>query len=87
MLRAVFGGARPSGAGALQWRRFRTAFGEKSNSLCEALAMTPRKLATALTDLKKRQALTTSHNNGFEKISGGRLIGFGDPISFVLMSI
>ena len=42
------GAAGPSGVDAMHWRRFCTAFGEKSNDLCSALARFAKRLCISL---------------------------------------
>ena len=68
----TFGSAGPSGADALHWRRLCTAFGEKSNSLSEALSMKSRQLATAVTDPQRAQALNAFRLIGLDKNLGVR---------------
>ncbi len=44
------GAAGPSGVNALSWRRLCTAFGQKSNDLCSALAAVARRICTSYVD-------------------------------------
>ena len=44
------GAAGPSGVDAMSWRRFCTAFGQKSNDLCSALAAVGRTICTKYVD-------------------------------------
>ena len=74
----TFGAAGPSGASDLHWRHLCTAFGTKSDSLCDALAMTSHKLAIAVTDPRVVQTLTASRLIGLDKNRGVKRNGIGE---------
>ena len=52
------GAAGPSGVDAMNWRRFCTTFGEKSNDLCSALVRFARRLCTSYVDPASIMAYT-----------------------------
>ena len=53
------GAAGPSGVNALSWRRLCTAFGQKSNYLCSALAAVARRICTTYVDPSCLMAYTS----------------------------
>ena len=61
------GAARPSGLDALSWRRLCTAFGQKSNDLCAALAAVARRISTKYIDPSALQAITSCCLIPFDK--------------------
>lgn len=67
------GAAGPSGLDALSWRRLCTAFGQKSNDLCAALAAVARRISTTFVDPSTLLAYTSC-----------RLIPLDDALEFAL---
>ena len=55
------GSAGPSGMDALCWRRLCTAFGEKSNRLCSAIAAFAKRICTTYVDPSSLKAYTSCH--------------------------
>ena len=74
------GAAGTSGADAFHWKRICTAFKEKSNSLCDALAVLTQGLATQAINPLSLQALVASRLIGLNKNPGVRPIGVGEII-------
>ena len=72
------GSAGPSGLDAMAWRRFCTAFGESSNSLCTALASFAKRISTSYIDPLGLSAYTASHLIPLDKSPGVRPIGVGE---------
>ena len=63
------GAAGPSGVDAMHWRRFCTAFGEKSNDLCSALARFAKRLCTSYVDPAGIMAYTACRSYSIEQMS------------------
>ncbi len=83
------GAAGPSGADAMIWRRLCTAFGEKSNDLCSALAACARRICTTYVDPIGLMAYTACRLIPLDKCPSVRPIGIGEVarrIMFVLNS-
>ena len=72
------GSAGPSGVDAMSWRRFCTAFGQKSNDLCSALAAFARRISTTFVDPSSLQAYTACRLIPLDKCPGVRPIGIGE---------
>ena len=72
------GAAGPSGADAMFWRRFCTAFGQKSNDLCSALAACARRICTTYVDPLGLMAYTACRLIPLDKCPGVRPIGIGE---------
>ena len=74
------GAAGPSGLDALSWRRLCTAFGQKSNDLCAALAAVALKISTTYIDPSALQAFTSCRLIPLDKCPGVRPIGIGEVV-------
>ena len=74
------GAAGPSGLDALRWRRLCTAFGQKSNDLCEALAAVARRISTTYIDPSTLQAYTSCCLIPLDKCPGVHPIGIGEVV-------
>ena len=72
------GAAGPAGLNALSWRRLCTAFGQKSNYLCAALAAVARRIFTTYIDPSALQAYTSCCLIPLDKCPGLRPIGVGE---------
>ena len=62
----------------MAWRRFCTAFGECSNSLCTALASFAKRISTSYIDPLGLSAYTASRLIPLDKSPGVRPIGIGE---------
>jgi len=62
----------------MSWRRFCTAFGQKSNELCSALAAFARRISTTFVDPSSLQAYTACRLIPLDKCPGVRPIGIGE---------
>ena len=71
------GSAGPSGVDALSWRRICTAFGQKSNDLCSALAGVTRWICTSYVDPSSLMAYTSCRLVPLDKCPGVRPVGIG----------
>ena len=78
------GAAGPSGVDAMSWRRFCTAFGEKSNDLCDALARCAKRLCTSYVDPDGIAAYTACRLIPLNKCPGVRPIGIGEVIRRII---
>ena len=78
------GAAGPSGLDALQWRRLCTAFGQKSNDLCAALAAVARRISTTLIDPSMLLAYTSCRLIPLDKCPGVRPIGIGEVVRRII---
>ena len=74
------GSAGPSGMDALCWRRLCTAFGEKSNELCSAVATFARRICTTYVDPKTLRAYTSCRLVPLDKCPGVRPVGIGEVV-------
>ena len=72
------GSAGPSGMDALSWRRLCTAFGEKSNHLCFAIAAFARRICTTYVDPSSLKAYTSCRLVPLDKCPGVRPVGIGE---------
>lgn len=71
------GAASPSGVDAMHWRRFCTAFGEKSNDLCSALARFAKRLCTSYVDPAGIMAYTACRLEQMARCATNRNRGSG----------
>ena len=78
------GAAGPSGADAMLWRRFCTAFGMKSNDLCSALAACARRICTTYMDPSGLMAYTACRLIPLDKCPGVRPIGIGEVVRRII---
>ena len=78
------GAAGPSGLDALNWRRLCTAFGQKSNDLCAALARVARRISTAFIDPSTLAAYTSCRLIPLNKCPGVRPIGIGEVVRRII---
>ena len=78
------GAAGPSGVNAMSWRRFCTAFGQKSNDLCSALAAVARRISTEYVDPTPLLAYTACRLIPLNKCPGVRPIGIGEVVGELL---
>ena len=78
------GSAGPSGVNALSWRRICTAFGQKSNDLCSALAAVARRICTTYVDPSSLMAYTSSRLVALDKCPGIRPIGIGEVVRRII---
>ena len=78
------GAAGPSGLDALNWRRLCTAFGQKSNDLCAALARVARRIPTAFIDPSTLAAYTSCRLIPLNKCPGVRPIGIGEVVRRII---
>ena len=72
------GAAGPSGLDAYAWRRLCTSFKSASNSLCESLALTARRLCSVYVDPSCVSSLLASRLIALDKNPGVRPIGIGE---------
>ena len=72
------GGHGQSGVDDLDWRRYLTAFGSLSESLCRTVAKIPIRLATEEQDPTSLQAYNACRQIPLDKCPGVRLIGVGE---------
>ena len=78
------GAAGPSGLDALSWRRLCTAFGQRSNDLCVALAAVARRISTTYIDPSTLLAYTSCHLIPLNKCPGVRPIGIGEVVRRII---
>ena len=78
------GAAGPSGLDALSWRRLCTAFGQKSNDRCAALAAVARRISTTYIDPSALQAYTSCRLIPLDKCPGVRPIGIGEVVRRII---
>ena len=78
------GAAGPSGVDAMCWRRYCTAFGQKSNDLCSALAATARRICSTYVDPTPLMAYTACRLIPLNKCPGVRPIGIGEVVQRIL---
>ena len=64
----------------MSWRRFCTAFGQRSNDLCSALAAVARRLCTEYVDPTPLLAYTACRLIPLNKCPGVRPIGIGEVV-------
>ena len=74
------GSAGPSGMDALCWRRLCTAFGEKSNELCSAIAAFAKRICTTYVDPVSLKAYTSCRLVPLDKCPGVRPVGIGEVV-------
>ena len=72
--------AGPSSMDALTWRRLCTAFGEKSNELCSAIAAFAKRICTTYVDPSSLMAYTSCRLVPLDKCPGVRPIGIGEVV-------
>ena len=78
------GSAGPSGVDAMSWRRLCTAFGQKSNDLCSALAAFARSICTTYVDLSGLTAYTSCRLVPLDKCPGVRPVGIGEVVRRII---
>ena len=78
------GAAGPSGLDAMNWRRLCTAFGQKSNDLCRALAAAARRISTTFVDPSALLAYTSCRLIPLDKFLGVRPIGIGEVVQRII---
>ena len=78
------GAAGPSGLDALSWRRSCTAFGQKSNDLCAALAAVARRISTTFIDPSTLLTYTSCRLIPLDKCPGVRPIGIGEVVRRII---
>ena len=78
------GAAGPSGLDAMSWRRLCTAFGQKSNDLCCALASFARRICTTYIDPSGLTAYTSCRLIPLDKCPGVRPIGIGEVVRRII---
>ena len=69
---------------ALSWRRLCTAFGQKSNDLCSALAAVTRRICTTYVDPSCLMAYTSCRLIPLDKCPGVRPIGVGEVVRRII---
>ena len=74
------GSAGPSGMDTLCWRRLCTAFGDKSNDLCTAIAAFARRICMTYVDPKCLTAYTSCRLIPLNKNPGVRPVGVGEVV-------
>ena len=74
------GSAGPSGMDALCWRRLCTAFGEKSNELCSAIAAFAKRICSIYVDPSSSMAYTSCRLVPLDKCPGVRPVGIGEVV-------
>ena len=78
------GAVGPSGLDAFSWRRLCTAFGQKSNDLCSALAAVARRISTSFIDPSTLLAYTSCRLIALDKCPGVRSIGIGEVVRWII---
>jgi hypothetical protein len=78
------GSAGPSGADAMCWRRWCTAFGDSSNDLCQALSNVAKRLCTTYVNPKFITAYTACRLIPLDKNPGVRPIGVGEVVRRII---
>ena len=78
------GAAGPSEVNALSWRRLCTAFGQKSNDLCSALAAVARRICTTYVDPSCLMAYTSCRLIPLDKCPGVRPVGVGEVVRRII---
>ena len=74
------GSAGPSGMDAHGWRRLCTAFGEKSNELCSAIAEFAKRVCTTYVDPTSLKAYISCRLVPLDKCPGVRPVGVGEVV-------
>ena len=78
------GAAGPSGLDAHSWRCLCTAFGQKSNDLCAALAFVVRRISTTFVDPSTLQAYINCRLIPLDKHPGVRPFGIGEVVRGII---
>ena len=78
------GSAGPSGLDTMSWRRICTAFGQKSNDLCSALAGVTRRICTTYVDPSSLIAYTSWLLVPLDKGPGVRSVGIGEVVRRII---
>ena len=78
------GSAGPSGVTAMMWRRLCTAFGQRSNDLCSALAAIARRICTTYVDPSGLMAYTACRLVALDKCPGVRPVGVGEVVRRII---
>ena len=78
------GGHGPSGVDALEWRRYLTAFGSRSESPCRTVSKIALRLATEEQDPTSLQAYKACRLIPLDKCPGVRPIGVGEVLRRVI---
>ena len=78
------GAAGLSGVNALSWRWLCTAFRQKSNDLCSALAAVTRRICTTYVDPSCLMAYTSCRLISLDKCPGVRPIGVGEVVRRII---
>ena len=78
------GTAGLSGIDAVNWIRLCTAFGQKSNDLCRALAAAARRISTTFVDPSALLAYTSCRLIPLDKYPGVRPIGIGEVLRRII---
>ena len=74
------GSAGPSGMDAFCWRPLYTAFGEKSNELCSAIAAFGKRICSIYVDPSSLMAYTSCRLVPLDKCPGVRPVGIGEVV-------
>ena len=77
-------GHMPSGVDALEWRRYLTAFGNRSESVCQRVAKIAVRLATEEQDPTSLQANKACRPILLDKCPGVRPIGVGEVLRRII---
>ena len=77
-------GHGPSGVDALEWRRYLTAFGSRSESLCRTVAKIAVRLATEEQDSTSLQTYNACRLIPLDKCPGVRPIGVGEVLRRII---
>ena len=78
------GSAGPSGVTAMMWRMLCTAFGQKSNDLCSALAAIARRICTTYVNPSGLMAYTACQLVALDKCPGVRPVGVGEVVRRII---
>ena len=78
------GAAGPSGLDVHSWRRLCTAFGQKSNDLCNAIARVAQRISTTYVDPVTLQAYVNCRLIPLDKQPGVRPIGIGEVVRRII---
>ena len=78
------GSVGPSGMDALSWRRICTAFGQKSNDICSALAGVTRRICTTYVDPLSLMAYKSCRLVPLDKCPGVRPVGIGEVVRRII---
>ena len=79
------GAAGPSGLNAYCWRRLCTSFGKASDDLCQALALSAKRLCRNFVDPEILAPLLASRLIALDKMPGVRPIGVGETHRRIIM--